>query len=56
MTVPESGGADQEVRFATPQYDEEVFSARAERDRTGFDNLEYFLSTPSEPILCVLRR
>lgn len=54
--VPESDDADQEVRFATPQHDEEVFSAHAERDWTGFDNLEYYLSTPSEPIYCVLSR
>ena len=54
--VPESDAADQEVRFATPQDDEEVFSAHAERDWTGFDNLEYYLSTPSEPIYCVLSR
>lgn len=54
--VPESDDHDQEVRFAAPPHDEEVFSAHAERDWTGFDDLEYYLSTPSEPIYCVLSR
>ncbi len=52
----ESDDADQRVRFTTPPYDEEVFSAHAERDWTGFDDLEYFLSTPSEPIYCTLSK
>lgn len=53
---PGSGDADQTVRFATPRHDEEVFSAHAERDWTGFEDLEYFLSTPSEPIHCTLSK
>jgi hypothetical protein len=53
---PESDDTDQEVRFTTPQYGEEIFAAHAERDWTGFDDLEYYLSTPSEPIYCVLSK
>ncbi|MEV4515987.1 hypothetical protein AB0K00_44395 [Dactylosporangium sp. NPDC049525] len=53
---PESDDTDQEVRFTTPQHGEEVFAAHAERDWTGFDDLEYYLSTPDEPIYCVLSK
>lgn len=47
---------DQEVRFQPKERGGEEFSAHAERTWGGFEHLEYYKNTPSDPVYCVLSR